>query len=220
MTTKVKGLLKGLRYISQIFDPNIKEPEMQIGFPTDVKHVAHIGWDGPSTNAPSWMNEYRSSPEFSSATLDADSLNNKSACQDLLRSGGQGSTAKDLPELPLPKPSRRKQSSSAPPPDSPTLESSNKPKQSKRHQSAGKSTETPKPSRRHQSSGEGVESPTKDPSGTSKNGRRRKSKGSSGSGSTRSSRSKDKSAAYSDPDVKNLEQNLALKSIEEEEERV
>ncbi len=28
---------------------------MQIGFPTDVKHVAHIGWDGPSTNTPSWV---------------------------------------------------------------------------------------------------------------------------------------------------------------------
>jgi hypothetical protein len=33
-----------------------KEQEMQIGFPTDVKHVAHIGCDGPSaTSAPSWV---------------------------------------------------------------------------------------------------------------------------------------------------------------------
>jgi hypothetical protein len=32
-----------------------KEQEMQIGLPTDVKHVAHIGWDGPSANAPSWV---------------------------------------------------------------------------------------------------------------------------------------------------------------------
>ncbi|XP_038899999.1 CRIB domain-containing protein RIC7-like isoform X1 [Benincasa hispida] len=56
MATSVKGLLKGLRYISQIFDE--KEPEMQIGLPTDVKHVAHIGWDGPSgnqNNTPSWV---------------------------------------------------------------------------------------------------------------------------------------------------------------------
>ncbi|KAJ4776306.1 ROP-INTERACTIVE CRIB MOTIF-CONTAINING protein 5 [Rhynchospora pubera] len=61
METKMKGLLKGLRYISQIFDS--KEAEMQIGFPTDVKHVAHIGWDSQnqaSTNGPSWMNEYKS----------------------------------------------------------------------------------------------------------------------------------------------------------------
>lgn len=32
-----------------------KEKEMQIGFPTDVKHVAHIGWDGPSVESPSWV---------------------------------------------------------------------------------------------------------------------------------------------------------------------
>ncbi|ESR57036.1 hypothetical protein CICLE_v10023759mg [Citrus x clementina] len=57
---KMKGLLKGLRYISHIFE-NEKEPEMQIGFPTDVKHVAHIGWDGPSVNSPSWMNEFKAS---------------------------------------------------------------------------------------------------------------------------------------------------------------
>ena len=34
---------------------NVKEPEIQIGAPTDVKHVAHIGCDGPSSNAPSWV---------------------------------------------------------------------------------------------------------------------------------------------------------------------
>ncbi|EAY87962.1 hypothetical protein OsI_09387 [Oryza sativa Indica Group] len=51
----MKGLLKGLRYISQIFDPSVKEPEMQIGNPTDVKHVAHIGWDNASVTAPSWV---------------------------------------------------------------------------------------------------------------------------------------------------------------------
>uniref|UniRef100_A0A7N0TBZ8 CRIB domain-containing protein n=1 Tax=Kalanchoe fedtschenkoi TaxID=63787 RepID=A0A7N0TBZ8_KALFE len=56
MATKMKGLLKGLRYISQIFDEE-KEQEMQIGFPTDVKHVAHIGWDGPAMNSPSWIIE-------------------------------------------------------------------------------------------------------------------------------------------------------------------
>ena len=32
-----------------------KEREMEIGYPTDVKHVAHIGWDGPSGTAPSWV---------------------------------------------------------------------------------------------------------------------------------------------------------------------
>lgn len=33
-----------------------KEAEIQIGFPTDVKHVAHIGWDGPAAqDNPSWV---------------------------------------------------------------------------------------------------------------------------------------------------------------------
>lgn len=86
MATTMKGLLKGLRYITQIFGESLivfsinmkrsllfpvsqvniwrddihsiadeeKEQEMQIGFPTDVKHVAHIGSDGPATT-PSWV---------------------------------------------------------------------------------------------------------------------------------------------------------------------
>ncbi|KAJ1288452.1 hypothetical protein BS78_02G090000 [Paspalum vaginatum] len=73
MSTKMKkGILKPFRYISNMMDG--KEPEMQIGFPTDVKHVAHIGWDGPGANnntatttnnaggAPSWMKDYHSAP--------------------------------------------------------------------------------------------------------------------------------------------------------------
>lgn len=70
MSTKMKGLLKGLRYISQIFDED-KEPEMQIGFPTDVKHVAHIGWDGPSVDSPSWLKEFKAPGGFQSAPLTA-----------------------------------------------------------------------------------------------------------------------------------------------------
>lgn len=34
---------------------------MEIGFPTDVQHVAHIGWDGQNTNNPSWVNIYLTS---------------------------------------------------------------------------------------------------------------------------------------------------------------
>ncbi|XP_042425764.1 CRIB domain-containing protein RIC7-like [Zingiber officinale] len=55
-----KGFLKPIRYISQIFDQ--KEEEMQIGFPTDVKHVAHIGSDGPNSGDASWMKNYHSAP--------------------------------------------------------------------------------------------------------------------------------------------------------------
>ncbi|XP_073316181.1 CRIB domain-containing protein RIC6-like [Primulina huaijiensis] len=65
----MKGLLKSLKYISQIFEEE-KEKEMQIGLPTDVKHVAHIGSDGPSTNdPPSWMKEFKSGSVFQSAPL-------------------------------------------------------------------------------------------------------------------------------------------------------
>ena len=38
-----------------------EEEEIEIGNPTDVKHVAHIGWDGPSAtpaSAPSWVRIY------------------------------------------------------------------------------------------------------------------------------------------------------------------
>lgn len=36
---------------------NEKKEEMVIGLPTDVKHVAHIGNDGPSSSSstPSWV---------------------------------------------------------------------------------------------------------------------------------------------------------------------
>ncbi|MCL7035587.1 hypothetical protein MKW94_028826 [Papaver nudicaule] len=65
---KMKGICKSFKFISQIFVVT-KEREMEIGFPTDVKHVAHIGWDNQSTNAPSWMNEFRTASEFSNTSL-------------------------------------------------------------------------------------------------------------------------------------------------------
>ncbi|KAJ6356245.1 hypothetical protein OIU78_004372 [Salix suchowensis] len=99
MTTKVKGLLRGLRYISQMFDE--KEQEMQIGLPTDVKHVAHIGWDGPSENPPSWMNEFASPPEALSGTSNSKEVKNLSTDSTL-----EGQTEK-------PKHSSRRSSGSA-----------------------------------------------------------------------------------------------------------
>ncbi|XP_022870059.1 CRIB domain-containing protein RIC7-like [Olea europaea var. sylvestris] len=51
-------IFQGFLYrLSQIFVE--KEPEIEIGLPTDVKHVAHIGWDGPSRTGPGWMNEFK-----------------------------------------------------------------------------------------------------------------------------------------------------------------
>lgn len=63
----MKGIYKGFKYISQIFV--VKEREMEIGYPTDVKHVAHIGWEGQSGSAPSWMNEFKTTSEFAATSL-------------------------------------------------------------------------------------------------------------------------------------------------------
>lgn len=138
---KMKGLLKGLRYISQIFD-NEKEPEMQIGFPTDVKHVAHIGWDGPSVNSPSWMEDFSAPQEFGSSPMNLngeakdDSTVNWGS-QDSSRKGcrksnypacAPGSPARDLPELP--KSTRRNASKGES--GSPTKEKSDKLRQPRR----------------------------------------------------------------------------------------
>lgn len=196
MTTKMKGLLKGLRYISQIFD-NEKEPELQIGYPTDVKHVAHIGWDGPSVNSPSWMNEFRSRPEFSSAPLGitGEATEIQWVSEDSSRRGPRikNSPARELPELP--KASRRHSSASnSLSIDSPNHEIFDKPKQSRRHLSVGSSNNSPTrglsdsttPTYPLHSSSLESGSPSKNPrDNIPKKTRRKKSKDSSGSGSTR-----------------------------------
>ncbi|XP_015162375.1 CRIB domain-containing protein RIC11-like [Solanum tuberosum] len=64
MATKVKGIYK---YISNIFV--VKDRELEIGGPTDVKHVAHIGWEGPSGGAPTWMKSFKAGPEFSVTSI-------------------------------------------------------------------------------------------------------------------------------------------------------
>nr|QOS14282.1 CRIB motif-containing scaffold protein [Hordeum vulgare] len=67
MAVKMKGIFKGLRIFSHMFAAQ-KEHEMEIGFPTDVKHVAHIGL-GTSDTSPSWMNEFKSSEDLSAGSL-------------------------------------------------------------------------------------------------------------------------------------------------------
>ncbi|KAI4295858.1 hypothetical protein L6164_035858 [Bauhinia variegata] len=58
----MKGIYK---YFTQIFV--VKEREMEIGCPTDVKHVAHIGWDGHPESGPSWMNDFKAAPDFTTS---------------------------------------------------------------------------------------------------------------------------------------------------------
>jgi hypothetical protein len=44
----------------------VKEHQMEIGYPTDVKHVAHIGWDSPTGSAasPSWVHSTLQNSQF------------------------------------------------------------------------------------------------------------------------------------------------------------
>ncbi|CAL9075875.1 unnamed protein product [Musa textilis] len=69
MACKMKGLLKGIKYFTHIFVH--KEHEMEIGYPTDVKHVAHIGFDNPF-----WMDEFKSASDFSGSLSNYESAHN------------------------------------------------------------------------------------------------------------------------------------------------
>ncbi|KAK4755057.1 hypothetical protein SAY87_008814 [Trapa incisa] len=124
MATRMKGIYKSFKFFSQIFV--MKEREMEIGYPTDVKHVAHIGWDGASGNAPSWMNEFKSTPDFSTSLPPmGDPSHSKSvvpstwSSQDFEQIMGQQPTSKIFigqlpPDLPnIPKKQKRKKSRSS-----------------------------------------------------------------------------------------------------------
>lgn len=56
----IQRILKSFKSFSQIFaykdeeeEDDDEDIEMEIGLPTDVKHVAHIGWDGSTTTTKS-----------------------------------------------------------------------------------------------------------------------------------------------------------------------
>ncbi|PON42660.1 CRIB domain containing protein [Trema orientale] len=130
MATKMKGIYKSFKFISQIFV--VKEREMEIGYPTDVKHVAHIGWDGPSGSAPSWMSDFKTASDFSATSLGNVSEGRDSnpislstwSSQDFEQSLGRQPVSEmfsDLPpnELPnIPKKPKRKKSKSSSSPSS------------------------------------------------------------------------------------------------------
>lgn len=145
----MKGLFKGFKYVAHIFDE--KEPEMEIGFPKDVKHVAHIGWDGPSASKPSWMNEYKSSPEISNGVPNCiEELHNLAILQP---------PSEDMSQVEKPKHKSRHTSCGT---DSPRSQSSN-------------GTDSPlnsptKHSRRNRSANNSMDSPSRDP--TARNTRR------------------------------------------------
>ncbi|KDP26504.1 hypothetical protein JCGZ_17662 [Jatropha curcas] len=217
---KMKGLLKGLRYISQIFD-NEKEPEMQIGYPTDVKHVAHIGWDGPSVNSPSWMNEFKGegNGEAKPNGDDAAKWSSEDASSQRGSRGSQTGRDRDLPDLPK---SARRHSSTGGIGDSPTKEKSEKSekKSRKSSRSGAKDLADGKTSSRQKDGSLGGDS-SSNPSDLPKKARRKKSKDASG----KSSRSKAQAqevdcgseAVSQSLSIDNCETASTLSALEEDE---
>ncbi|XP_048490828.1 CRIB domain-containing protein RIC10 isoform X1 [Beta vulgaris subsp. vulgaris] len=137
MTTKIRGMCKGsFKYISQIFV--VKERELEIGNPTDVKHVAHIGWDGPDGTTPSWMSEFGTGSELNMGSVGSvggsrDQTWTSQDVTDFERSfGRQTSTAKlsNFPPTNIPtnpkKPRRKKTKSSNSSPKSGSTRSSSR----------------------------------------------------------------------------------------------
>ncbi|XP_061376559.1 CRIB domain-containing protein RIC10 [Gastrolobium bilobum] len=126
MATTIKGIYKSFKYITRIFV--VKEREMEIGYPTDVKHVAHIGWDGPQGTGPSWMNDFKTSPDFSTSLGNLDELRDPNpmalttswSSQDFEESTGSQMTSsiyKGIPSAGVPhvpkKPKRKKTKSTS-----------------------------------------------------------------------------------------------------------
>ncbi|KAJ7979833.1 CRIB domain containing protein [Quillaja saponaria] len=183
MANKVKGLLKGIRYISQIFDE--KEQEMQIGHPTDVKHVAHIGWDGPSATTPTWINGFTSSLELASRPFNSiETLEGSGISREITKTRHQSLTSG---ESPFSSPARRSSDGSS--------------KHNRRHRSSDAASESSgsiRHARRNRNSNLGVESPQQNAPTIPKHSHRKKSKGSTGSGSGRP-RSKDQNSLTDNP---------------------
>ncbi|KAM7263843.1 hypothetical protein ACFE04_001526 [Oxalis oulophora] len=118
--TKIKGIYKSLKSFSQIFVVKESQREMEIGYPTDVKHLSHIGSDASSGNAPSWMTEFKTSSDFSTTSLgNSRGSNSVWSSQDFEQSMGhqpEHNMFKDIPSTNshrnVPKSHKRKKSKS------------------------------------------------------------------------------------------------------------
>ncbi|EEF47410.1 CRIB domain-containing protein RIC4 [Ricinus communis] len=66
ISNRFHRIVKGFKTFSQLFvyEEEIEELEMEIGLPTDVKHVTHIGWDGSANTNPIQGWENLISPEL------------------------------------------------------------------------------------------------------------------------------------------------------------
>ncbi|KAJ6351402.1 hypothetical protein OIU78_007338 [Salix suchowensis] len=206
MTTKVKGLLRGLRYISQIFDE--KEQEMQIGFPTDVKACCSywMRWSICNKRAnldrhphsmslflQSSMNEFNSPPELPCGTSNS---------KEEVKSLSTDPHSEDTIQTEKPKHrSRRSSGSGSSLLNSPDRRSAADSSRNSRHQASSstgsplnspRGTDAPKSSR---------QSPTHEQPSIPKHSRGRKSRGSPGSGPSKSKEKKSskEAAPFSDP---------------------
>ncbi|KAF6145614.1 hypothetical protein GIB67_037647 [Kingdonia uniflora] len=214
MTTTMKGLLKGLRFISQIFENESDEKEMQIGYPTDVKHVGHIGWTGGPT-----MNEFNTNPKVlpapSSTTTLGDAAKETVLSKQLSKdANGISESSQEglVREKDARKGSRRQTSgtNASLSSKSRTKDVQDGPKHSRRHNSAGASVNSPR--RELVPDGDetramsrlancsSTESPSQDVLPlVPKQSRKKKSKGSTGGGSSRSRMKACTSSAYTSP---------------------
>ncbi|KAG2602906.1 CRIB domain-containing protein RIC4-like isoform X1 [Panicum virgatum] len=80
----VARLLRGFKNLSQIFavydeEDEEEEREMVIGLPTDVKHVAHIGWDGSTSTTTSLRSWNRAAPPPPPASSSSSSASTSAA---------------------------------------------------------------------------------------------------------------------------------------------
>ncbi|KAK8575392.1 hypothetical protein V6N12_063067 [Hibiscus sabdariffa] len=81
---------------------------MEIGNPTDVRHVAHIGMDHSSTIEPSWMNEFKIGSDNTAKPTDIDqSMGSQPTIEEVTRNR----SCSDLPSV-TKKRRRRKRSTS------------------------------------------------------------------------------------------------------------
>ena len=65
ISEKLQKMVKGFKGLPQVFYRKEEEVmEMEIGFPTNVQHVGHIGWDGSNNTSVSTMESWDRTPEF------------------------------------------------------------------------------------------------------------------------------------------------------------
>ncbi|KAG5561377.1 hypothetical protein RHGRI_004415 [Rhododendron griersonianum] len=111
-------LPRGRQRKQPAYDVVTKEREIEIGYPTDVKHVAHIGWDGPSGTAPTWMNEFNTASNFTATSIgninetrDYESMDRQPMSDQMLK---DAPLPTDLPKIPKKQKRKKTKSTSSP----------------------------------------------------------------------------------------------------------